>query len=115
MYTLYGIPNCDTVKKARLWLEKRGVPYSFHNFKKDGITAQKIEEWGKTLGWVILLNKKGTTWKKVEPVEQSKINTPAKITDFLKENPSAIKRPVLEKEGRALVVGFKEAEYEQLF
>lgn len=115
MYKLYGIPNCDTVKKARLWLEKKGISYQFHNFKKDDINPEKVKNWGEVFDWTVLLNKKGTTWKKLHPDEQAKINSSSKIIHFLKENTSAIKRPILEKDGKAICAGFSELEYEKLF
>lgn len=115
MYILYGIPNCDTVKKARLWLENKGVTFQFHNFKKEGISKEKIKSWAELFGWDVVLNKKGTTWKKLSPDDQSKINTPSRITGFLVEQPSAIKRPILEKDGKAICIGFSEADYTSLF
>ena len=109
--TVYGIPNCDTVKKALNWLNIHGLEYEFHNYKKHGITISKLQDWCKEKSWEAVLNKKGTTWKKLSPEEQQAINTQANAINFLVENTSAIKRPVIEKNGE-LLIGFDETNYE---
>ncbi len=113
MTTLYGIPNCDTMKKARKWLDEHGVAYQFHNYKKDGVPEKKLRQWVKQLGWETLLNRRGTTWRKLDESVKNNIDEPSALQIML-DNPSIIKRPVLENSG-TLLVGFKEAGYQQLF
>src|SRR5690606_34166277 len=103
--TLYGIPNCDTVKKARTWLDAQKVPYDFHDFKKQGVDKDRLKDWSDKAGWQILLNKAGTTFRKLPDADKENL-TEAKARRLMLENPSMIKRPVLEKDGR-LFVGFK--------
>lgn len=115
MYILYGIPNCDTVKKARTWLEEKKIPYEFHDYKKLGITQAKVKEWSATLGWEPLLNTKGTTWRKLEPAAQQKINSAKTAITWLTENTSAIKRPLIEKNGKVVALGFDLNTYPKIF
>ncbi|MEZ5710940.1 MAG: ArsC family reductase [Blastomonas sp.] len=112
MTTLYGIANCDTIKKARKWLEGRGASYQFHDYKKAGITGDKLQEWSAELGWEKLLNKGGTTFKKLPDADKQNIDE-GKAIMLMLENPSMIKRPVLEHDGM-VHVGFKASEYEAL-
>ncbi len=113
MITLYGIPNCDTIKKAKRWLEANHIDYQFHNFKKDGLDKNLLDNWFKDIGWEVLLNKRGTTWRKLDDDTKNTINeTSAK--ELMLDNPSIIKRPVLDT-GKIKHVGFKEAEYSELF
>jgi arsenate reductase (glutaredoxin) len=109
---LFGIPNCDTVKKARTWLEKNGVNYAFHDYKKAGITEARLEEWIMHVGWEALLNKSGTTYRKLPSILKDNISEKAAIKLMI-ENPSMIKRPVVEG-GPELLVGFSQAEYGNL-
>lgn len=111
---LYGIPNCDTVKKARVWLTGRGVDYAFHDYKKAGADAAQIARWVDVAGWEKLLNRAGTTFKKLPEVDKAGLDA-AKAVAIMETNPSAIKRPVVEKDGVLIAVGFKEAEWEALF
>jgi len=113
MTTLYGIPNCDTVKKARTWLADNGVEYAFHDYKKLGIEKKKLAEWIKAVGWETLLNRRGMMWRKVPDDVKASIDEKSAITLML-ETPSIIKRPVLEAKGK-VTVGFKPETYEQLF
>jgi Spx/MgsR family transcriptional regulator len=115
MYILYGIPNCDTVKKARTWLEKQKIPYEFHDYKKAGISPVKLKQWSTQVGWEILLNKKGTTWKKLDEKVQAAVTNEKAAIKVLTENTSAIKRPLIEKGDKVVVVGFDEEGYEKLF
>ncbi len=108
--TLYGIPNCDTVKKARTYLNGRGVDYHFHDFKKAGIEAADLKRWAKEAGWEKLLNKAGTTFKKLADSEKADIDE-AKAIALMLANPSMIKRPVVEG-GDALLIGFKPEIYD---
>jgi Spx/MgsR family transcriptional regulator len=113
MITLYGLPNCDTVKKARGWLQARGVAHQFHDFKKQGVPADLMSQWLAELGWETLLNKKGTTWRKLSPDTQSAVvDAPTALALMLTE-PSSIKRPIVKWADRT-TVGFDEALWSQL-
>ena len=92
---VYGIPNCDTVKKARAWLTAQGLDYEFHDFKKQGVPADKLRSWMQAVGWEKLTNRQGTTWRKLDPTLQSSVVDAASATRVLQEHPSAIKRPVV--------------------
>jgi arsenate reductase len=113
MTTLYGIPNCDTMKKARTWLADNGVEYEFHDYKKLGIEKKKLVEWIKAVGWETLLNRRGMMWRKVPDDVKASIDEKSAIKLML-ETPSIIKRPVLEAKGK-VTVGFKPETYEELF
>jgi len=112
MITLYGIPNCDTIKKARKWLNDNGIDYEFHDYKKRGVPEKELKAWVKKLGWEILLNKRGTTWRKLDEKVKSSVDEKTAIKIML-DNPSIIKRPVLIKT-KNILVGFKTDEYEKL-
>ena len=107
--TLYGIKNCDTVKKARAWLASHGIDYEFHDYKAAGIERKRLERWCKELGWEALLNRAGTTFRKL-PDEAKVAVTAASAIDLMLAQPSMIKRPVLDDDGR-LAVGFKPEQY----
>jgi len=107
--TVYGIPNCDTVKKARTWLDSKGIDYAFHDYKKQGTDAAKIAEWVDAAGWEVVLNRRGTTFRKLPDADKDNIDA-AKAVRVMAENPSCIKRPVVEHPG-GLLVGFKEDEW----
>jgi arsenate reductase (glutaredoxin) len=111
--TLYGIPNCDTVKKARTWLDKRGIMFSFHDYKKAGADAARLKRWCDELGWEPLLNRAGTTFKKLDEDSKANIDQPKAIALMLAQ-PSMIKRPVVEYAG-GLLVGFKPSDWEAAF
>jgi Spx/MgsR family transcriptional regulator len=111
--TLYGIPNCDTVKKARTWLDQRGVAYAFHDYKKQGADPAKIAGWVAEAGWEKVLNRAGTTFRKLPDTDKEGLDAKKAVT-VMAANPSAIKRPVVEYPG-GLLVGFKEGEWEQAF
>jgi arsenate reductase (glutaredoxin) len=104
--TIYGIRNCDTMKKARAWLDKQGVDYAFHDYKVSGIDKKKLEGWTKKAGWETLLNRAGTTFRKLPDHEKDNV-TEKKAIALMLEQPSMIKRPVLELPGGKLLVGFK--------
>jgi len=93
---VYGIPNCDTVKKARTWLTDHGLAYEFHDFKKMGVPEASIEHWIQTVGWEPLLNRKGTTWRKLDASKQANVQDAASAKDVMMRHPSLIKRPVVE-------------------
>jgi arsenate reductase len=113
MTTIYGIKNCDTMKKARTWLDEHGVKYHFHDYKAAGIGREKLEAWVKKVGWEVLLNRAGTTFRKLPEAQRTDLDERKAIALML-EQPSMIKRPVLEQ-GAKLVVGFKPAEYQAVF
>jgi arsenate reductase len=104
--TIYGIKNCDTMKKARAWLDKRGVAYSFHDYKTAGIDRRRLEQWSKQIGWETLLNRAGTTFRKLPDKDKNGIDA-NKAMALMLAQPSMIKRPVLELGGGKLLVGFK--------
>ena len=111
--TLYGIPNCDTVKKARTWLDEHRIAYAFHDYKKAGITAAKLKAWCKTLGWESVLNRAGTTFRKLPDAAKDGLDQ-AKAIALMLEQPSMIKRPIVEHKS-GLLLGFKQAEWEAAF
>ncbi len=113
MTTVYGIPNCDTVKKARTWLDGQGIAYTFHDYKKAGADADKLVCWCDAKGWEIILNRAGTTFKKLPDAAKADL-TQAKAIALMLEQPSMIKRPVVEYEG-GILVGFKLPEWEAVF
>lgn len=104
-FTLYGIPNCDTVKKARTWLDAQAIPFVFHDYKKSGIDRASLERWCDDLGWELVLNKAGTTFRALPPEDKTDL-TRDKAIGLMLAHPSMIKRPVVEGKG-VLIVGFK--------
>ena len=112
MLTLYGIKNCDTVKKARRWLEDHGVEYKFHDFRQDGVDKKQLSNWVESLGWETIVNKRSTTWRNLSDSDKD-ISSNNQAVKLLLVNPTLIKRPVTQK-GKTVLVGFKEAEYKQL-
>jgi arsenate reductase len=113
-FTIYGIKNCDTMKKARAWLDKRGVDYAFHDYKDAGIARVKLERWAKKAGWEALLNRAGLTFKRLPDKDKAGLTEKKAIALMLKQ-PSMIKRPVLELGGGKLLVGFKPEQYTEAF
>jgi arsenate reductase (glutaredoxin) len=111
--TLYGIPNCDTVKKARVWLDAHGHAYAFHDYKKAGGDADKLASWCDAKGWDVVLNRAGTTFKKLPDADKADLDQVKAIALMLAQ-PSMIKRPVVEYDG-GLLVGFRPAEWEAAF
>ena len=105
----YGIPGCDTVRKARKWLDAREIEYTFHDYKKEGADAGKLKSWVDVAGWEAVLNRRGTTFRKLPDDRKQDIDA-AKAVAIMEANPSCIKRPVVEHE-RGLLVGFDEAEW----
>ncbi len=110
---IYGIPNCSTVKKSRLWLAEHGIAHQFHDFKKEGVTVAQLSAWAEQAGWEKLLNRAGTTWRRLPDEVKTGITTPAAAFALMAEHPSLIKRPILVHQDR-LLVGFKEPEYATL-
>lgn len=113
MITLYGIKNCDTVKKARIWLEQHKVNYHFHDFRADGLTPAQVKIWITEIGLETLINKRSTTWKELDEATKNNFNETNAAT-VISENPTLIKRPLLDT-GKQKTVGFKDAEYTKIF
>ncbi len=111
--TVYGIKNCDTMKKARAWLDQHGVAYAFHDYKAAGIDRPTLEAWAGRVGWEPLLNRAGTTFRKLPEADKADLNE-TKALALMLAQPSMIKRPVLDIDGR-LLVGFRPADYEAVF
>lgn len=112
MITLYGIPNCDTVKKARTWLDTQGHAYTFHDFKKAGLDQATVARWLKQVSWDVLVNKKGTTWRGLPEDKKASVIDAKSATALMLENTSVVKRPVLCTNNQVLV-GFDPAQYEK--
>jgi arsenate reductase len=110
--TMYGIKNCDTIKKARAFLDKAGIEYAFHDYKTAGIERERLEGWAKKLGWETLLNRAGTTFGKL-PEKDKNVSSAAKAVSLMLNQPSMIKRPVLDLGGGKLLVGFKPEAYRE--
>jgi Spx/MgsR family transcriptional regulator len=110
---LHGIPNCDTVKRARAWLAERGVAAHFHDFKRDGVPAERLVLWLAALGWEKVLNRAGTTWRKLAEAERSGVVDAATAAALLRREPSLIKRPLVEWPDGTVSVGFDEAAWAQ--
>jgi arsenate reductase (glutaredoxin) len=108
MTTLYGIPNCDTVKKSRAWFDEHHRPYTFHDFKKQGVPEQDLSAWIAALGWEALVNKKGTTWRKLDAATQAGVTDASSAQALMLAHPSVIKRPVVALMGQAtrITVGY---------
>ena len=111
---VYGIPNCDTVKKARAWLDAHGIAYEFHDWKKNGVDPQLLARWMDAVGWEQLVNRSGVTWRKLSDAEKARVKDKDSAIAFLLEKPSAIRRPAFEYEGK-LVLGFDPDTYAQVF
>ncbi len=123
---LFGIPNCDTVKKARTWLEQQAIPFEFHNFKKDGLTQAQVEVWLQKVELDTLINRKGTTWRALSDEQKSRANNRGDAIALIVENPSLVKRPVLQIDGnfgqhavqhavQHIGVGFNDQLYQTIF
>lgn len=110
---IYGIPNCDTMKKARVWLDQHGVAYRFHNYKTDGIDEATLRRWVDQVGWEPLLNRAGTTFRQLDDADRQDVDADKAIR-LMAAHPSLIKRPVLDRDG-TLTVGFKPERYAEIF
>ncbi|WP_417552913.1 ArsC family reductase [Marinomonas fungiae] len=113
MTTIYGIKNCDTMKKAFRWLEENNVEYTFHDYRKDGLERDLLASWIEQLGWEAVVNKRGTTWRKLEPEIQAAMNNETAV-EVLLEQPAMIKRPLLDHQ-QSLTLGFKPEQYQAIF
>jgi arsenate reductase len=113
--TLYGIPNCDTVKRARAWLDEHGVAYRFHDFKKQGVPEAELDHWLARPGWEALVNRRGTTWRRLDDATRASVVDAASARAALIGNPSLIKRPVVDWNGRkGVTTGFDAAQWASL-
>lgn len=115
MKTLFGIKNCDTVKKAINWLESRAIEFSFHNLKTEGIDVKTLNEWCNQVGWKNIVNKKSTTWRNLSPEIQSTITSQEVAIAVLMENTNLIKRPIISENRKVLTIGFSEGEFEKQY
>jgi Spx/MgsR family transcriptional regulator len=113
MITLYGIPNCDTMKKARKWLADRGIEYRFHDYKKDGLKRELLTDWVDELGWEALLNRRGMMWRKLDPSIKEDLDQQRAI-EIMLATPSIIKRPLLDT-GESRHLGFSDPQYHAIF
>ena len=109
--TVYGIKNCNTVKSALQWLDQHDVAYNFHDYKKLGISAEALKGWSKQVGWELLLNRKGLTWKQLPESVRNSIKTEADAIPLMVDKTSIIKRPLIEVKGKVLLLGFDEGAY----
>ncbi|MGO1243413.1 MAG: ArsC family reductase [Sphingobacterium sp.] len=110
MIHVYGIKNCNTMKKAFTWLEENDIQYHFHDYKKEPVSREKLQEWENKISWELLVNKKGTTWRKLSPEQQASVRDATSANDILLFNNSMIKRPVIEYP-KGILLGFDEQEY----
>ena len=113
MTTLYGIANCDTVKRARAWLAAQGHPHRFHDFKKEGVPAERLQVWVDACGIEVLLNRRGTSWRQLDPAAQQRAAEASGAMALMQAQPSVIKRPVVEWPDGDVTVGFDEAQWAQ--
>ena len=113
--TVYGIKNCDTVKSAIAWLKRNKVDFEFHDYKTKGIEEPKLKDWCKQVGWESLLNKRGTTWRKLTQSEQAEVDNEKAAILLMLSKTSIIKRPLIEKNERIIALGFDENSYSKLF
>ena len=113
MLKVFGIPNCDTVKKTKKWLDSQKIQYEFHDYKKQGITKNQLNDWCKIVDWETLLNKRSRTWKELSEKDRSNL-TQAKAVGLMQKRPTLIKRPVAQK-GKTIEVGFDNKEYAKVF
>ena len=106
MLDVYGIKNCNTVKKALAWLDEHGVDYRFHDFKREGVDEDRLRRWVEALGWEALLNRKGLTWRRLSEDERARVNDAESAMALMREKPTIIKRPVVERDGEVILLGF---------
>jgi Spx/MgsR family transcriptional regulator len=111
---LFGIPNCNTVKKARDWLASNNIAYEFHDFKKNGVSESLIQNWLMQMPWEKLVNRAGMTWRNLSDAEKAAVNDADSALTLMLEKSSVIKRPVLVKDGKIISLGFSEANYKEL-
>lgn len=112
---VYGIKNCDTVKKALQWLAENKITYEFHDYKSKGISTDKLKSWSSQVGWETLVNKNGMTWRQLDEAQKAKVTNEKAAIDILTEKTSMIKRPLIEKDGQVTSVGFDEKEFVRIY
>jgi len=112
---VYGIKNCNTVKSAVDWLQRHNIDFEFHDYKSKGITEAKLKTWSKQVGWESLVNKRGTTWRQLDEQVQKKITNEKNAIALMMEKSSVIKRPLIEQDGKVIVLGFEEESLAKLF
>jgi len=112
MLTMYGIKNCDTIKKARKYLEANGVAYQFHDYRAEGLDRARLQQFIDTLGWEALLNTRGTTWRKLSEEKRNEVNNAAAALDLMLEQPAMIKRPLLCSADGSMLLGFSKTTYQ---
>ncbi|WP_024548641.1 ArsC family reductase [Siccibacter turicensis] len=115
MIVMYGIKNCDTIKKARRWLDNAGIAYRFHDYRVDGLTLEQLNGFIDALGYEALLNTRGTTWRKLDESTRNGINNAASAAALMLSMPAIIKRPLLCAPGKPMLLGFSENNYQQYF
>ena len=113
MNIVYAIPNCNTVKKALDWMKAHKIPYEFHDYKKKGISATQLNAWSKQIGWEALINKKGATWRQLPKEQQESITSQKAAIALMMEKASVKKLPLIELDGKIIVLGFDETEYKK--
>ena len=113
--TVFGIKNCNTVKRALEWLGSHNVAYDFHDYKTKGITASKLAEWSRQVGWEALVNRKGTTWRQLDESQKERVTNQDAAIRLMTEKTSVIRRPLIEEDGKVVAVGFDEREYDRIF
>ncbi|MCF6455310.1 ArsC family reductase [Pseudoalteromonas sp. MMG024] len=113
MIKLFGIPNCDTIKKAKKWLEQNNIEYTFHDYRKDGVNSEMVNNFCQQLDWQQVLNKRGTTYRQLDDATKENLNAESAVA-LLVEQPAMIKRPILEKNGE-FHLGFKAEQYQSIF
>ena len=113
--TLYGIRNCNTVKSSLAWLKNRKIDFEFHDYKSKGITEARLKDWCRQVGWESLVNKRGTTWRKLDERSKAAITNEKSAIALMMEKTSVIKRPLVEVEGKVTALGFDEREYHKRF
>jgi len=114
MYTIYGIPNCDTVKKVMTWMKEQKISFEFHDYKTMGITAKELKNWCEQVGWETIFNKRSTTYKELPPAIQSSLISATKAIPIMVEYTSIIKRPVITKGDKVIIVGFDAKKYAEV-
>lgn len=115
MYKVYGIPNCDMIKKTSNWLNDRKISFEFHDYKQQGISEQKLAEWCKQKGWESIFNKRSTTWKELDTATQAENINEAAAVKLMAVHNSIIKRPIVEHNGKVVAVGFNEKRFQEIF
>lgn len=108
---VYGIKNCNTVKSALDWMKKKKIDFEFHDYKAKGITDAKLKDWSKQVGWENLVNKRGTTWRQLDESQQAKVTNETSAISLMKDKTSVIRRPLIERNGKVILLGFDEDQY----